>query len=295
LDAEPYADAERREQLRLNAEKAERKNVAFLDATFSVQKSITVLHAAFEAQEVNARRSGDEDAAVAWGAHREAVEDAIWAGNNAALGYLSEKAGYSRVGHHGGQAGRFIDAHDWVIASFFQHTSRTNDPQLHIHNAILNRVQGADGMWRTLDSKALHKWRGGAAAVGERTTEEHLVRSLGVHLATRPDGKAREIVGMREQVLDLFSSRRRAITKATAELVRAFETRYSREPNPLEMDRLQRQATLSTRPRKSHDGETTEQRLDRMEAQLRTEIDTGLLQVATDVLNLAGEAPEPER
>jgi AAA domain len=32
-----------------------------------------------------------------------------------------------------------------------------------------------------------------------------------------------------------------------------------------------------------------------MEAQLRTEIDTGLLQVATDVLNLAGQAPDPAR
>ncbi len=295
LDAEPYADAERREQLRLNAEKAERKNVAFLDATFSVQKSVTVLHAAFEAQEVKARNAGDEDAAAAWGAHRQAVEDAIWAGNKAALDYLAEKGGYSRVGHHGGAAGRFIDAHDWVIASFFQHTSRTNDPQLHIHNAILNRVLGTDGVWRTLDSKALHKWRGGAAAVGERTTEEHLARSLGIRIATRPDGKSREIVGIREQVLNLFSSRRRAITKATAELVQAFETRYEREPNPLERDRLQRQATLATRPRKSHDGETTEQRLDRMEAQLRAEIDTGLLQVATDVLNLAATAPEPER
>jgi hypothetical protein len=61
------------------------------------------------------------------------------------------------------------------------------------------------------------------------------------------------------------------------------------------MDRLQRQATLATRPRKSHDGETTEQRLDRMEAQLRVEIDTGLLQVATDVLNLAGQPLKPER
>src|SRR5438309_630336 len=48
--AEPHADAERREQLRLDASKAERKNVAFFDITFSVPKSITVLHAAFEAQ-----------------------------------------------------------------------------------------------------------------------------------------------------------------------------------------------------------------------------------------------------
>jgi conjugative relaxase-like TrwC/TraI family protein len=295
LNAEPYADAERREQLRLNAEKAERKNVAFLDATFSVQKSITVLHAAFEAQEVKARAAGDEEAATAWGAHRQAVEDAIWAGNNAALDYLSEKAGYSRVGHHGGAAGRFVDAHDWIVASFFQHTSRTNDPHLHVHNAILNRVQGPDRVWRTLDSKALHKWRGGAAAVGERTAEEHLARSLGIQLATRPDGKSREIVGIDAAVTALFSARERAITPKVAELARAFEHRYGREPNALERDRMQKQAWAITRPRKSHDGESLEQRLDRWEAQLRAEIDTGLLQVATDVLNLAGRAPEPER
>ena len=98
---------------------------------------MTILHAAFEAQEVKARNAGDEEAAKAWGEYRQAVEDAIWAGNNAALDYLQEHAGYSRVGHHGGAAGRFIDAHKWTIASFFQHDSRNHDPQLHIHNAIL--------------------------------------------------------------------------------------------------------------------------------------------------------------
>lgn len=41
LDAEPYADAERREQLRREASKRERKNVAFYDVTFSVPKSWT--------------------------------------------------------------------------------------------------------------------------------------------------------------------------------------------------------------------------------------------------------------
>ena len=60
LDAEPYADGERREQLLAEAYKNERHNVAFYDVTFSVQKSITVLHAAFEHQEVAARRAGDE-------------------------------------------------------------------------------------------------------------------------------------------------------------------------------------------------------------------------------------------
>jgi conjugative relaxase-like TrwC/TraI family protein len=287
VDAEPYADAERREQLRLLASKNERKNIAFMDVTFSVPKSITVLHAAFEAQEVKARRGGDLEAAGAWAAHKQAIEDAIWAGNNAALDYLAEKAGYSRVGHHGGGAGRFVDAHDWTIASFFQHTSRSNDPQLHIHNGILWRVLCADGVWRTLDSRGLYLHKPAAGAIADRTMFEHAGKSLHVRAVMRPDGKSREIVGIEQAINDLFSTRRRAITPKAAELVAAFEQRYGREPTALELDRMQRQATMMTRPRKSHDGETLEQRLDRVEAQLHAELSIGLDKVAADVLALA--------
>jgi len=294
LDAEPYADAERREQLRLDASKRARKNVAFLDVTFSVQKSVTILHAAFEAQEVKALTADDEEAAKAWGEYRQAVEDAIWAGNNAGLDYLQQHAGYSRVGHHGGAAGRFIDAHKWTIASFFQHDSRNHDPQLHIHNTASNRVLCADGEWRALDSKGIHKIRPAAGAVAERTTEERLTASLRVLLAMRPDGKAREVVGIPEAVNALYSSRRRAITPKTAELVAAFEAKHSRAPNALELDRLHRHATFVTRRAKSHHGETTEQRLDRVDRELRAEIDGGLAQLAADVLALTDRVPEPE-
>ncbi|MQA12836.1 MAG: relaxase domain-containing protein [Pseudonocardiaceae bacterium] len=291
LEHEPDASAERRAELRLDAGKRARRNVSFLDATFSVQKSITVLHAAFEAQEVAARKAGDETAAEAWGAHRQAVEDAIWAGNRAALDYLADKAGYSRVGHHGGVAGRYVDAHDWTIASFFQHDNRDHDPQLHIHNTILNRVEGPDGQWRTLDSRAIHKFRGAAAAVGERTTEERLAHSLGVLAAMRPDGKARELLGIAAEVRELFSPRRRAVTKHAAELVAAFETKFGRAPNGLELDRLQRQANFATRKAKSHTGECYDARLERWDAQLRAEVAGGLAQVAHEVLDLAGETP----
>jgi conjugative relaxase-like TrwC/TraI family protein len=294
LDAEPGATAERRVELRLDAGKRARKNVAFLDATFSVQKSITVLHTAFEAQEIKAHRAGDAPAAAAWAAHRRAVEDAIWAGNRAAIDYLATHAGYSRVGHHGGAAGRFVDAHDFVVASFFQHDSRDHDPQLHIHNAILNRVQGPDRIWRTLDGRSLYAHRGAAAAVGERTTEEHLSRSLGVRFATRPDGKAREILGVPEDVMTLFSSRRRAITAKTQTLVDAFEVRFDRAPNALELDRLQRQATFATRRAKSYSGETFEARLERWDRQLREEVADGLAGVARSVLALAGQPTAAE-
>jgi conjugative relaxase-like TrwC/TraI family protein len=294
LDAEPYADAERREQLRLDASKRARKNVAFLDVTFSVQKSVTILHAAFEAQEVKARNAGDEEAAKAWGDYRQAVEDAIWAGNQAGLDYLQENAGYSRVGHHGGAAGRFIDAHGWTIASFFQHDSRNHDPQLHIHNPTSNRVLCSDGVWRTLDSRGIHKIRPAAGAVAERTTAERLTSSMRVLLAMRPDGKAREILGIPKFVNDLYSSRRRAITPKTAELVSAFETKHGRAPNSLELDRLHRQATFATRRAKSHEGETTEQRLDRVDRELRAEIDGGLAELAADVLAIADKEAQPD-
>ncbi|MEJ2862589.1 MobF family relaxase [Actinomycetospora flava] len=292
LEREPDASAERRAELQVEAGKQARHNVAFLDATFSVQKSVTVLHTAFEAEEVKARDAGEEDAAAAWGEYRRAVEDAIWAGNNAALSYLQDKAGYARVGHHGGAAGRWVDAHGWVVASFFQHDSRDHDPQLHIHNPILNRAPGdSDDEWRTLDSRAIHKFRPAAAAVGERTTEEHLAHALGLKLAMRPDGKAREVIGIDDTVTDLLSSRRRAVTEKAEQLIAEFEAHHDREANGLERDRLSRQATLATRRAKSHEGETRSQFLDRIDAQLRDEVAGGLRGVAEDVLGAREQDP----
>ncbi|WP_224393206.1 MobF family relaxase [Pseudonocardia sp. ICBG1293] len=284
LEREPDASAERRAQLRTDAGKSARHNVAFYDATFSVQKSVTLLHTAFEAREVAARQAGDEAAAAAWGEFRTAVEDAIWAGNNAALELLQDKAGYTRVGHHGGAAGRYADAHAFTVASFFQHDSRDRDPQLHVHNTILNRVEGPDGVWRTVDGRSLHRWRPAAAAVAERTTEERITASLGLVMATRPDGKAREVVGVSEQAMSLISTRRHKVTAKTAELVEAFETRYGHAPNGYQLERLAQQATLATRARKSHQGETREDLLDRVAARMDVEIAGGLAGIADAAL-----------
>ena len=224
--------------------------------------------------------------AAAWSAFRTAVEDAIWAGNNAGLAYLAEKAGYTRTGHHGGEAGRWADAHEWVVASFFQHDSREHDPHLHIHNALLNRVEGPDGEWLTIDGRSLFRWRPAAAAVAERTMAEHLTHALGVLVATRPDGKAREIVGIVQEAMDLISTRRHQVTARTQELVDAYEAKYGRAPNGLQRERLAQQATLSTRRAKSHTGETRDQLLDRIDARIRADIDGGLAGVADTVLNM---------
>ena len=59
-----------------------------------------------------------------------------------------------------------------MIAQFRHRTSRSTapgervgDPQLHSHCAILNRIRGVDGTWRTLDGKAIYRHAHAAGAL----------------------------------------------------------------------------------------------------------------------------------
>ncbi|MGD9525311.1 MobF family relaxase [Pseudonocardia sp.] len=292
LETNPGAGPERRAELRALAERSARQAVSFLDVTFSAPKSVTVLAVAFERAANDAAAAGDHEAAAALSMHAKTVEDAVMAGARAAIEYLQEHAGYSRVGHHGGGAGRWVDAHEFVVAQFLQHDSRDRDPQLHVHQAILNRVLCADGVWRALDSRAIHALRGAAGAVGERVMEAYLTRALGVEFATRPDGKAREVLGVPQEVIELFSSRRRAVSARTEELIRQFRETAGREPSPAERYYFAQQATLATRAAKSHEGETREQQLARWTEQCREIIAGGLARVAEDVLGRAQHAED---
>lgn len=280
IAAEPNALPERIRQIRAECERAERQPVAFIDATFSPVKSVTVLHTAFARCELDARRAGDEAEARMWAGKRNAVEKAIWAGNNAMLAYLSDKAGYSRVGRHGAGAGRWTDAHNWTVASFFQHTNRDLDPQLHVHNACLNRVACPDGVVRTLDSRAIHELKQICGAIGERVMEEDLSASLGVQWARRLDGNGREIVGIDQQALDLFSERSVKIGRNLAGKIEEFRAHFGREPSAIERDRLRRQSAMATRRAKTHTGETKAQQLDRWEHALRGYVQGGLHRIA---------------
>ena len=292
LDTEPGADAVRRDQLRIEASKRERHNVAFHDATFNVQKSVTVLHTAFEAQQVKARNAGNEDEAAVWGEFKKVVEDAIWAGNKAALDHMTTHAGYTRIGSHGGKGGRWADAHEWTVASFFQHDSRDHDPHLHIHNAILNRVQGPDGQWITLDGEGLYKVKPAAGALGNRVMQEYLTAAIGIEFRMREDGTGREIVGIPQEVMDLFSSRRRAITPKVREWAEAFEARHNRPPRPLELHDLSQRATLLTRQSKSPTGQTREEMLEGWHQRLLARKDGGLTRTAHDALKARPEKIE---
>jgi hypothetical protein len=253
---EPEATAERRAELLTEARIQVRTPVQYFDVTFSVSKSITLLHASAMASAVRAAAEGDAEAAAYWQQAAGAVWAAIQAGNKAALEYLQREAGYTRSGYHGRQVagvntGRWEDAHGFVVGSFAQHTSRDGDPQLHVHNLVLNRVmRERDGAWRTLDSRALHEFRGAAAAIAALVMESALSREFGVGWVRRADGHGREVAGVSSKLMAQFSARRQSISDLTARLAAEFEAQHGYAPDARALGKLRQWANHASRAAK---------------------------------------------
>ncbi len=250
---EPEATAERRAQLMIEAKSQVRAPVQYFDATFSVSKSITLLHASAMANAARAASDGDVEAVAYWEQAAADVWACIQAGNRAGLEYLQREAGYTRSGYHGRlaggvAAGRWEDAHGFVVGSFAQHTSRDGDPQLHIHNLILNRVmRERDGAYRTLDSRGLHEHRGAAAAIATTVMESALSREFGTGWTGRADGHGREVRGVSQELMEEFSSRRQSISALTVRLAAEFEAQHGHAPDARALGTLRRWANHASR------------------------------------------------
>jgi conjugative relaxase-like TrwC/TraI family protein len=252
LAAEPEATAERRAQLLAEAKSLTRTPDLYWDATFSVSKSISLFHASALANSAAAAEQGDLEAVQRWEQVAEDIWAAIMEGNAAALDYLQREAGQTRAGYHPG--GRWEDAREWVIASFRQHTSRDGDPQLHVHNLILHKVRReSDGAWRALDSMSLYRHRPAASAIGTLAAENALTRRFGVRWVPRRDGHGREIEGVGQMLMDMFSSRRQSIGPMTARLAQAYEAQFGRAPDARALASLRQWANHATR--RGKDGE----------------------------------------
>ena len=139
-----------------------------------------------------------------------------------AVAWLERHATYTRTGHHSARTGEWRDGDGLVASLFLHHLSRDGDPQLHVHVAIWNRVQradGADDKWRTLDSRTLHNQRLAVAPVADRILETRL-SALGYAMVPRADGNGAEVGGVSQDVMDLFSSRAVAVTGELDRLAR---------------------------------------------------------------------------
>jgi hypothetical protein len=289
----PDATPEERAQMWRVANQNARQATAFIDATFSPPKSWSIASVAFERASNLAYQAGDAYTAAYWEDKHRAIEQAVMAGARASIDYLQDHAGYGRVGKHtAGGPNKWIDAHGWVVAQFLQHDSREHDPQLHVHQAILNRQLCADGQWRALDSTAIKQWRAGAAAVGERVGAEYAAKHAGLRFQARADGNGLEVVGVPAELIELFSKRTDAIDPRAEAIAEEFRSRYGREPSLHEWTQMRQQATLETRAPKSHDGMSEQERMDHWVAETQARVGQDLAATAEAVV-AAGAVERP--
>jgi conjugative relaxase-like TrwC/TraI family protein len=212
-----------------------RQPVAGFDLTFTVPKSVSVLLALAD----------DPTRRLVVAAHRDAV--------TAVLQFLQDHAIHTRVGA-GGCAQ--VPTRGVVAAAFEHVDSRTGDPNLHTHLVIANKVQGLDGRWRSLDSRALHHAIVAASELYDDLLADTVTARLPVRFGWRARGQRRnpahELHGIDEQLLAGFSTRATQIDQHLQPLLVAFHAEHGRRPTGAEMSRLRQHATRASRPAKQH-------------------------------------------
>ncbi|NOY57297.1 MAG: relaxase domain-containing protein [Actinobacteria bacterium] len=235
--------------------------VAAWDVTFSADKSVSLLWAL-----------GDENT-------RQQVLEAFEEATGAALGYLESVASATRGATktpliddqgnpilNGNGTPRFrvqtwpIATSGYVAASFTEFTSRADDPQLHTHVVVANKVKGTDGIWRTIDGRLLYRRQLAAGYLHEAVLRKELTERLGVRWQPVHNGMA-DIAGFTRPQIEAFSRRRHQLEEwrenqglpdtAAARQVAVLATRTPKTDHPLadlETEWKQRAAQVGLTP-----------------------------------------------
>jgi conjugative relaxase-like TrwC/TraI family protein len=173
-----------------------------------------------------------------------AVLVAHHAGVAEAVAYLDRHLGVRR-GHGGVQ---HVSGRGLLAVGFDHRTSREGDPLLHTHLVMANRVQGPDGRWTALDGRDLYRHRLAADAIYRATYQRELVRTLGVEWTAADGHGNRELQGLPEDLVKVFSKRTGQID---AELDRLVADGGERTP------RLVKWAVQATRKPKEQEAPDT--------------------------------------
>jgi len=221
-----------------------RDGVAAWDLTFSADKSVSLLWA-----------FGDDDT-------RRHVVEAFEEATVEALAYMESVASSTRgasrtpvlddegnpVLDEGGAPRQRIETwpirtDGYVAAWFTEFTSRADDPQLHTHVVVGNRVKGVDGVWRAIDGRLLYRNKLAAGYLHEAELRIRLTERLGVNWQPVHKGMA-DIEGFTRDQIMAFSKRRQQIEAwrdangfadtAAGNEVAALATREPKRYNPVE-------------------------------------------------------------
>ena len=176
-------------------------------------------------------------------AHEHAIQDVVR--------HLESNVVMTRRGHNGI---RQIDTKSGVIGTKFRHyDSRAGDPNLHDHVVIANRVEGADDKWSSIDGRVLYQYGVECSELYNSKVQEYVTQLTGLQFEPRmQNGKPiHEIVGISDETIRAFSSRRGDISAELDKVKAKFVADNGYDPSEKQLIKLAQQATLATRPAKS--------------------------------------------
>ena len=176
-------------------------------------------------------------------AHEHAIQDVVR--------HLENNVIMTRRGHNGV---RQIDTKNGIIGTKFRHyDSRAGDPNLHDHVVIANRVEGADDKWSSIDGRVLYQYGVECSELYNSKVQEYVTQLTGLQFEPRmQNGKPiHEIVGISDETIRAFSSRRGDISAELDKVKAKFVADNGYEPSEKQLIKLAQQATLATRPAKS--------------------------------------------
>lgn len=176
-------------------------------------------------------------------AHEHAIQDVVR--------HLENNVIMTRRGHNGV---RQIDTKSGIIGTKFRHyDSRAGDPNLHDHVVIANRVEGADDKWSSIDGRTLYQYGVECSELYNSRVQQYVTEKTGLQFEPRmQNGKPiHEIVGISDETIRAFSSRRGDISAELDKVKEKFVADNGYEPSEKQLIKLAQQATLATRPAKS--------------------------------------------
>lgn len=211
--------------------KAPQKAIAGYDLVFTPPKSVSIAWGLGDEQ----LRRGIESA------HERAIQDVIR--------HLEKNVVMTRRGRNGV---RQIDTAGGVIGTKFRHwDSRAGDPNLHDHVVIANRVRGVDGQWSSIDGRMLYQYGVECSELYNARVQQYVTELTGLQFEARSlNGKkpVHEIVGIDDEMVRAFSSRRGEISAALEQVTAKFVEEHGYAPSEKQLVQLAQQATLATRP-----------------------------------------------
>ncbi|MCL1599721.1 MAG: relaxase domain-containing protein, partial [Actinomycetia bacterium] len=185
--------------------------VAAWDLTFSADKSVSLLWA-FGDDEVRSHvlEAFEESTAEAL-AYLESVASST---RGASRTPILDDEGKPTLDEDGLPRHRVetwpIRTKGYVSAWFTEFTSRADDPQLHTHVVVGNRVEGVDDVWRAIDGRLLYRHKLAAGYLHEAELRSRLTERLGVRWQPVHNGIA-DIDGFTRDQIMAFSQRRQEI------------------------------------------------------------------------------------